>query len=268
MEELNAVEMAWKGSVIQAFATIIAALIAAVGLALGIYASWKTSLELQKKDKVYETRREIYTGFIDSYTALLNVFYDVLFSPFEVDQRYIKYSEALVNYYKFLDKTIFVCETVHKKEIIDFLKIFLPQLVGFTGQLNDYLNHLAAADNNKRSHEKIFNEYDEIRKKIRETEIFNSDINKDLNLIENKDKLIDIILEYEKIDQKLNHESVKIASSLENELDGLKVKWDAEFLKVTYLLRKEIGIETNEELDQLLNNTLNEISKEIRELKL
>lgn len=261
MEELNAVEMAWRGSVIQALATIIAALIAAVGLGLGIYASWKTSLELQRKDKIYETRREIYTGFIESYAALMNILYEAISSPDELKDRISYCREARINFNKSLDKTLFVCETKNKKEFVVFIGLFFPKLTYFMEDLTNYFNQQFKHNELEEDYLESFNKYRFLKNKLDEEENLNEAQKHKLN--SDVDHLVNIILEKEKYLQISKIEMMNLVKKLKNEFNILNDSSQENFLNVMHLLRQEIGIESDIQLEDELNKTLIKINKDI-----
>lgn len=262
MEELNAVEMAWKGSVIQALATIFAALIAAVGLGLGIYASWKTSLELQRKDKIYETRREIYTDFIESYTEMLNILYGAISSPDELKDRISYCREATTNFNKSLDKILFVCETKNKRELVVFIGLFLPKLTYFMEDLTNYFNQLFKRKELEEDYVETFNKYRVLMNKLEQEE--NLQEAQKHKLDSDIGHLLNIILEKETNLQIFNFEIKNLVKELRNEFNILNESSQENFLNVMHLLRQEIGIESDVQLEEELNKTLIKISKDIR----
>lgn len=260
MEELSAVEMAWKGSVIQALATIFAALIAAVGLGLGIYASWKTSLHLQKNDKIFETRREIYTGLIEFHTVMMNILYGAIASPDEVKSRVSYCREAIINFNKFLDKTLFICETKNKKELVVFISFFYPKMTFFMEELTKYFNNLIKQEQLEEDYLKYYDKYQEIMERLHEgnltdeqKEKLDSDFGHYMNILLEKDLSIQMI----KIDNK------NWAKILKNDFYLISDSTQEKFLNVIHLLRQEIGIETDIELDKNLNESLIIINKDI-----
>ncbi|WP_334069821.1 hypothetical protein [Acinetobacter colistiniresistens] len=253
MTEIEAVIEAAK---IQANSTFMAAIIAAIGLGLGVVASWFTGLHLQKKDKIAETRREVYSQLIETYSTLTAVLSILILHPNEAQQ---KYTDAITAFSTSLDKAMFVCETSTKKEIVQFLSFFLPAMSIFSDKLFNFLQKFEELMIENEKHQNVLKEFTDIRLKITDIKIDNPQdqrIQNILNLLNEK------ISETKKIVEQLskveNEYKLKM-KELHDEQNEINEQITDKALSVMYLLRQEIGIKNDTKQDFILNQMIKNI---------
>ncbi|EPJ3578508.1 hypothetical protein LJD50_003610, partial [Acinetobacter baumannii] len=70
-EEIISAIATIKGAQIQAYYTLIASCVGAVGIVVGIILSWYTALHLQKVSRLAETRKTVYLEFAEAYSKLI-----------------------------------------------------------------------------------------------------------------------------------------------------------------------------------------------------
>lgn len=253
MTEIEAVIEAAK---IQANSTFMAAVIAAIGLGVGVLASWFTGLHLQKRDKIAESRREVYSQLIETYSNLTAILSILSIHPEEAQQKYI---DALTAFSTSLDKVMFICETSTKKEIVQFLSFFLPAMSIFSNKLFNFLQKFKELMLENEKHQIVLKEFTDIRLKITDIKIDNPQdqrIQNILNLLNEK------ISETNKIVEQLskveNEYKLKM-KELHDEQDKINQQITDKALSVMYLLRQEIGIKNDIKLDLILNQMIKNI---------
>lgn len=251
-EILNA-STAIKAATIQADATIEAAWWAAGGIIVGLIASWRTGLSLQKKSRVAEIRREIYVEVVAAYSRMNCVIASMCIEPKTALNRLL---DAVEQFTVSIDKAMFVCETTTKAEIVNFYHIFIPVLAKIYENLEKIIDKYDDLEFEKTSHDKVIEQLSVMWDKLDEFSIDNSineKIKNALDLIDSKIDRSNLIIERIKTAENLFIEERK---AINYELHDLFSQLNDKALDVMYSLRLEIGIKNNKPLDKILNEKL------------
>ncbi len=254
--ELLSVAATIQGAQIQANATYWAALWGALGLIASIGITWLYTNYLQRKARVAECRREVYLALAEAYSKLMAGFQHTPFIPQNYDE-YIR--GRLDNFSVLLDKTMFICETSTKKEILDFYRIFIPLANEMLGSIQDtvesYNNILVL----KKQHEIELDKLKPIHDRLDEINIENpidEKIKNALELLKTKFGSIEELTSQIK-EQEKKYALVRDEVSEKNKI-SLEIIND-KAINLMYLLRQDIGIKTNRKLDKYINEKLKEL---------
>jgi hypothetical protein len=238
---------------IQASATKIAAIYGGLALGVGVFASWLTSLHLQKVARLAETRRDVYLELVESYSLMITGF-QLLLS--DLEKHWEAQQTLILNFSKAVDKTAFICETKTKEEILNFLENFGEKIQELHAEINPLIVRKGEIDN-------LFNRHS------RAMELFNNAAMEmeRIKIHGDGEDRIPHISKY--FDEKLEESAVCIKNM--NEIaDDIKTKSasikpllttlinesNANANLIVHLLRKELGAKTDIELDKKLQTKL------------
>lgn len=242
---------------IQADATVEAACIGALGLAIGILGSWLTALNLQKRARVADVRKGVYLELVTAYSNFIGNTYILLGDPLKVE------SEWRSSFFKLsgqVDRAAFVCKTDTKRRLfhfMEFLKREYDKIESDLIQLADLRNDL---DQLQREHlSKIDREF--YYQEIRKLALDDPQNPKIRNLIESwNNNLKSAEKIFEEI-QKTEHNYLEKRKNCHQKLNCINEGLSREALKITLILRKEIGIGTDKKLDQHITEQFFKLSK-------
>lgn len=248
------VEATIKAAEIQRDGAVYSALIGGLALGVGVFASWRTALHLQRVARLMETRKDVYLSLAASYSEMVTEIYLVMH---DIKNNVPKVTQAIINFSKNVDKAIFICETDTKVEIVNFLKVFEV----FCEALRADLNELSRLANEL---DDLSNQSDMLIKKFNDAMRVYDEV-----WMENpKSERVPNILNYTDAQLKRNNENIELIVKKEDELnhckkttephiDELVKELNSKVVIVTYKLRRELGAETDINLDTEINSRFN-----------
>lgn len=229
--------------------TITAAIIGAAGIGIGVIVSWCTALHLQNRAKIKEIRSGVYLELIDSQSEMVKGLTTVLLEPIE---KWSEISNLVLNFSGKVDKALFICETKNKVEI--------QKAIHFIGETYTQIDLLVGPIRELRNGEKIIRDkFNQLRNQISvDIEKLNSmtalgadkyQINDLIVLLRNQEaECTKVYNELNAAKIKLRNEEIKTQESINKAMDNLSIK----FLPIIHLLRRELSIKTNIQLDESL----------------
>ncbi len=254
IDEMNAVKATIVAAEIQKMGTIWAAIIGGCALAGSVFASWRTALHLQKVARLAETRKNVYLHLAESYSELTTSLYLLLFN---IPKNIPKYHQALIQFGREIDKTIFICETETKEEIFKFLKLFEEKINSIAVEVEELKDIAEEVQTLSERHKKYMDRFEEASNVLERIKIEGGITSK-----------VELILKYFDEQLKLSEECIILIEQKESELDikidNFKPKLDlltntlnSEVLNITHLLRKELGARTDVNLDKMISSEFN-----------
>ncbi|EXI35463.1 hypothetical protein J647_3647 [Acinetobacter baumannii 846928] len=264
-EEIFSALATIKGAQIQAYYTLIASCVGAIGIVVGIILSWYTALHLQKVSRLAETRKGVYLEFAEAYSMLLNGLQLI-----QIEKH--KYQNELFsrfsNFSTCLDKIMFVCNTETKKEVVNYINNIMPNIELIMFEIAGYFDLSQKLDALVKDHDESIESLKNLYQKLDELRIENpSDERTDniFKLIEFKlkesERLIQPIIEKEKEFEEKHEQIAFKIKKITNDLN-------ANIGEVIFMLRKEIGAKTDIHLDQTISvNYQSQLPKKEDKLK-
>lgn len=258
MEEIISAAATLQGSKIQANAALVGALLGFLGVILTLIGTWFTVLRSGKISRLAELRRVIYLDTIEAYSEMVAEFAMLSKNPLELkDNLFLR----VVRFGSALDKTMFVCETKTKEAIVEFYEIYIPELKNFSKEVFPFIDAYEELRDEEKRHQDLMDQFQKFYLQIDELKIEDPRSDKFKNIF----NVLDSKIEYsskvvEKIEEKENFYKDlegKVSLIASNFIEKLNEKSS----EVMYLLREEIDIKNNKELDKKLNERLKKLSK-------
>jgi len=235
-------------------ATIYAAIIGAIGIGIGVIASWYTALHLQNSARLKELRSAVYLELIDSFNEMTMGMTTVLLDPLE---KWTNHQNLIANFNGRLEKARFICETETKVEITNSFSIFLEAYTNIDQLVEPIRKIREDIVNKKAKHNKITSSFSQ---KFEDFKMFKNADPKNLALNNILSTLTKLIEESEKVEEELkkDRETLKDKNiTTQVEINKTIADLNLKFLPIIHLLRKEIGAKTDVQKDLLLYKSLN-----------
>lgn len=254
--ELLAIQATVKAAELQAEATVWAAVVGGIAIGMGLFISWFTALHIQKVNRLTEIRRDVYLDLVDSYSDMVTGFHTLLL---DFDKNWPNQINSIMKVSKNIDKASFVCETITKAKIFEFIKLFNATYLNLKDVVKPIIKNMEELN-------KLKNKYNEIylRKSNAHSEL-------DKINMEGLDPLkIEHIINYLKEQSDREKSIIPLISSKEHQLRLLIIaiqpfisniidELNEEVIPISHLLRKELGAKTNVNLDIETQNALNKL---------
>lgn len=239
---------------IQADATfnsaVIAAIIGGIGIGLGVIASWYTALHLQKMARIKEIRSVVYLELMDSQAEMVTALTSLMLEPME---KWTNIQRLLFRFTEKLEKVGFICETETKVEIAKSFKYIVQAVM----EIDELVVPIRKLRNEGKEYQAkydqlvtFFNVDIEQLKTLKSQDPNNSKIG-DLviSLTSQQEKSETLSEELNKVKSKLETEQIETQKKINYVMDTLKIN----FLPIMHLLRNELGLKTNVELDKAMH---------------
>jgi hypothetical protein len=232
-----------RAAEIQAKATILAAGIGALGIAAGIWFSWRTALSLQKKERITEIKKDVYLELTEAYSSLISEL--VLVS----NGKWTAFIDALMLFSKKVDKAQFICEPENKETLLKFSRFLFETIKDFAPEIQEFIEFKEELDDLLKKHEKIMGRFEDASNALEKIKIENPN-----------QQQIDNILEYFNEQVGYSKELLPQITVKENEVNEAKKildskvhlivdKLNEQALPVSQFLREELGSKNNIQLD-------------------
>lgn len=249
-EEIISAIATIKGAQIQAYYTLIASCVGAVGIVVGIILSWYTALHLQKVSRLAETRKTVYLEFAEAYSKLIA---GLQLIQIEKHKYQSELFSSFSNFSTCTDKVMFVCNTKTKKEVVCYLNNILPKIELIIFEIASYFDLSQSLEVLVKDHQESLESLDRFYLKLDELHIDNPEDERSKNIF----KLIDFKLKQsERLIQPISEKEKELEEKHEEIAENIK-KFTNELnegvTEVIYLLRKEIGAKTDIHLDKKLS---------------
>lgn len=252
-DELGVIRATIEAAQIQKWGTIYGALIGGFALGVGVFASWLTSLHLQKVARLAETRKTVYLELVENYSQMITGFQLLL--P-EFDKRWEIQNNLVLEFCRSIDKATFICETKTKEEIYNFLNIFVVKLRQIQAKINPLIVEKNEVDDLYSRHSRVMDLFDNASKEYENIKLFGEKIDK-IPLIQKyfDEKIKEsegYIESMKKIDENVNKQSKEIRPLIIDLINESNMNAN----KIVHLLREELGAKTNIELDKKLQSLM------------
>lgn len=235
-----------RAAEIQASATKIAAVYGGLALGAGVFASWLTSLHLQKVARLAETRRDIYLELVASYSNMINGFFIL---PSDVGNRWHEQEKLVLKFSHSMDKAIFICDTSTKEQLFEFILFFQAKYKSIHDEIMPIMVEIGKLNLLKENHIKIMQGFDFSVSEIEKMQIEGIDeikIGNTLNFM--KDKLA----KGEDIEKQLESQNESIwemIDPLKTNIVSMTEELNTSAVPIVRLLRKELGAKTDIQLE-------------------
>ncbi|MGQ1268769.1 hypothetical protein ACT42M_11510 [Acinetobacter baumannii] len=264
-EEILSALATIRGAEIQAYYTLIASCVGAVGIVIGIILSWYTALHLQKVSRLAETRKTVYLEFAEAYSKLIAGFQLIQIEKHKFQSELFS---RFSNFSTCIDKVMFVCNTKTKKEVVYYINNILPKIELIMFEIAGYFDSSQSLEGLVKEHQESLESLKILYLKLDELHIENPEDERSKNIfklidfkLKQSERLIQPITEKE---NEFEEKHEKIAESIKKITNEL----NAQLSEVIYLLRKEIGAKTVIHLDKTLSiNYQSQLPKKADELK-
>lgn len=235
-----------RAAEIQASATKIAAVYGGLALGAGVFASWLTSLHLQKVARLAETRRDVYLELVASYSNMINGFFIL---PSDVGNRWHEQEKLVLKFSHSMDKAIFICDTSTKEQLFEFILFFQEKYKSIHDEIMPIMIEIGKLNLLKENHIKIMQGFDFSVSEIEKMQIEGIDeikIGNTLNFM--KDKLA----KGEDIQKKLESQNESIWEMIEpltTNIVSMMEELNTSAVPIVRSLRKELGAKTDIQLE-------------------
>lgn len=257
MEEIISAAATIQGSKIQANAALVGALLGFLGVIFTLIATWLTVLRSGKVSRLAELRRQVYLETIEAYSQMLSEFATFSKNPLQLkDNLFLK----VERFGSSLDKTMFVCDTKTKEAIVEFYEVYIPELKNFSKEVFPFIDAYKELIAEEKRHQDVMNQFEKFYSLLDELKVEDPKSDKFKNIFELLDHKIEnstkVIKKIEEKEDFYNGLEIKVSSIASNFIEKLNEKSS----EVMYLLREEIDIKNNKELDKKLNERLRKLN--------
>ncbi|MFH7767540.1 hypothetical protein [Acinetobacter sp. BSP-28] len=253
IEEMLTAQATIQAAEIQKFGTIWGAVIGGAALGIGVFASWLTSLHLQRVARLAETRKFVYLELVENYSDMIMGF-QLLLS--DLDKNWVNQKKLVMAFSKSIDKTAFICETSTKREILKFFEIFISKFILIQEQINPLIKEKAEVDSLYERHRRAMDLFDDAAMEMEKIKISGEGIEKIPRIQRYFDEKIEegggYIKSMNEIAANIKEKSKTISPLLKDLINELSVNSGP----IVHLLRKELGAKTDIELDKILQSQM------------
>lgn len=254
VEEILAVKATIEAAEIQKWGMIWAAIIGGAALGVGVFVSWLTSLHLQRVARLAETRKVVYLELVEAYSDMHTAFHLLLS---DVDKNWPKLTQLILDFGKKAAKTMFICETKTKLEIVEFLKSFDILTKSFfqemvdVKELSDELNSLS------KQHTEIMQKFNEASNILHRIKIEDPSSKTIPNIFKYFDEQIDHSNKHIPLIENKEKELIEKIQIMQPFIQDLAKTLDDKVVPISHMLRSELGAKTNVNLDMKIQSELN-----------
>lgn len=256
MEEIISAAATIDGAKIQANAALLGALLGFLGVVLTLIVTWLTVLKSGKVSRLAELRRQVYLETVENYALMISELITFSKDPLQLKDNLLFKIEKFESS---LNKTMFVCRTETKQAIVEFYEIFVPELKELSKDIFKYIDSYQELMVERDRHDEIMQQFQKFYKLIDDLRVENPQSDKFENIFNILDYKVEdsakAIKKIEVKEEKYNTMNESIAKSVAIFVERINEK----SFDVMYLLRKEINIKSNINLDRRLNLRLKNI---------
>lgn len=203
-------------------------------------------MHFQKVARLAETRKNVYLELVEAYSNMFSAFHLLLS---DIKNNWPILIKSILDFGKEVDKTMFVCETKTKVEILRFLDVFKEAIESFHEEMVDVRELADELDSLSKEHDEIMQRFAEASNTLHKIKIEEP----------NSDK-IESIFKYFDEQLKRSKEHIPLIVQKENELIArvkvmqpyitkLTDNLNKNILPISHLLRAELGAKTDIQLD-------------------
>lgn len=245
MTDLAAIAATIQAAQIQANYVLWASVISAFGIVFAAWFAFRSGLETQKQNNLLEAKREVYLDFIAKYNAMIRSSSFIAVKP---NGYYEELHKAYLEFDVAIEKVLLICDLNNKKLIYDFYGAVSSAQNEFICIVNNYRKVVSKKKNNEKKYYRADRSLLLITRGL------------DSGSFKTKEEVDGVQAELAKI----SHTQGELREYVE-ELDGAKDVLDKAkhkmiydtkplAMKVSISLRKELGLSTDEVLENRLND--------------